>query len=260
MNRPDTASDELPPFAPDWAFFLDVDGTLLELAEHPLQVEVRPELVAVLHDLYAVSAGAVALVSGRSLADLDRILLPEHLPASGQHGLERRDGRGAVHRAALDAGALDGARAELEAFRAAHPGTLVEDKGGVLALHYRAAPALEAPARALATRLARALGPAFKAQHGKMVVEIKAAGHDKGTAIDEFLAEPPFRERTAVFIGDDVTDEDGFRRVNALGGVTVKVGAGPTVARYRLADPYAVLDFLAAYVRAQRTGAHAQPG
>ncbi|MCC7412582.1 MAG: trehalose-phosphatase [Gammaproteobacteria bacterium] len=240
---------DLPQYAPDWAFFLDVDGTLLELAAHPHDVQVRPELIAALHDLHAVCDGAVALVTGRSLADLDAILMPEHLPAAGQHGLERRDGLGRVRRRAIDTTALAGAHAALAGFARTHPGMLIEDKGAVLALHYRQAGTQAQAARAFVESLAAGLGPGYKAQHGKMVAEIKPVAADKGTAIAEFVREPPFRDRTPVFIGDDVTDEDGFAYVNAVGGVSVKVGAGASAAAHRLADARAVLDFLEGYVR-----------
>lgn len=253
MSEPTRQTTQQPPsYGEDWAFFLDVDGTLLDLAEHPDDVEVRPEIVGTLHDLHELTGGAVALVSGRAIADLDRILLPEHLPAAGQHGLERRDGSGRIERHRIEARGLERARAALAQYAARHPGILLEDKGLVLAVHYRNAPALEGEVCALAERLARDLGAGYKAQHGKMVVEIKPVGHDKGTAIREFLAEPPFRGRRPVFVGDDVTDEDGFRFVNAAGGISVKVGGGETAAAYRLADSRAVLAWLEGYLRHAR--------
>ena len=251
-NWPDnqTAIDyKAPPALPaDAAFFLDVDGTLLEIAEHPDAVSVRPELVETLSALHQ-SIGAVALVSGRSLAGLDRIFSPHVFPAAGLHGVERRDGVGRVIALDTDRERLAAVREKLLHYVAGQPGTLLEDKGSALAIHYREAPAAAAATTALAAQLVAELDTGFMLQHGKMVVEIKPSGANKGTAISAFMNEPPFAGLTPVFAGDDTTDEDGFRSVNDMGGISVKVGSGPSLARWRLQDTRTVLDWLKGYLR-----------
>jgi trehalose 6-phosphate phosphatase len=235
----------LPPPAADWAFFLDIDGTLLEHADTPDAVRVDGAMRALLSDLQAGAGGALALISGRAVADVDRLFAPLLLPAAGQHGAERRDGAGRVHRHDFPAAPVRRAAERLAAFAAAHPGLLLEDKGRSLALHYRRAPQLEQRASALVDQVVAELGEGFELQRGKMVLEIRPGGRDKGSAIEEFMAEPPFRGRTPVFIGDDLTDEFGFGVVNAMGGVSVKVGEGPSQARWRIADAAAVRAWLA---------------
>lgn len=234
------------------AFFLDVDGTLLDIAEAPDRVHVPPRVVDVLARLAGAFGGAVALVSGRPIADLDRLLAPLRLPCAGLHGAERRDAAGALRLHRVD-GALDAARAALASFCDAHPGTLLEDKGAALALHYRLAPAVEAEARRAVERVLGALGPAFALQQGKCVLEIKPAGASKARAIADFIAEAPFAGRVPVFAGDDVTDEDGFRVVNRLGGLSVRVGAvGRTAATAALGSVGEVLEWLSAWPAAAR--------
>ena len=195
-NWPDnqTAIDyKAPPALPaDAAFFLDVDGTLLEIAEHPDAVGVRPELVETLSALHQ-SIGAVALVSGRSLAGLDRIFSPHVFPAAGLHGVERRDGAGRVIALDTDRERLAAVREKLLHYVAGQPGTLLEDKGCALAIHYREAPAAATATTALAAQLVAELDTGFMLQHGKMVVEIKPSGANKGTAISAFMNEPPVR-------------------------------------------------------------------
>jgi trehalose 6-phosphate phosphatase len=234
-----------PPPETDWAWFLDVDGTLLELAERPDAVQVEPGLLRALQSLREAARGALALVSGRSVAELDALFAPLRLAAAGQHGVERRDAAGQVHRHAFPAEALRAAAQELAAFARAHAGILLEDKGASLALHFRLAPQQADAARAALERAAARLGAGFLIQPGKMVLELKPAGRDKGVAIEEFLREPPFAGRVPVFVGDDLTDEHGFEAVQRRGGHAVKVGEGPSVARWRLPDAAAVRRWLA---------------
>ncbi|MGF1594776.1 MAG: trehalose-phosphatase [Kiloniellaceae bacterium] len=225
------------------ALFLDVDGTLLPIAPHPDAVRVPPPLIALLEDLNARIGGALALVSGRSLANLDRLFAPLRLPAAGVHGLERRGADGIVHTGDT-ASLLQPLRGPLADFAGARQGLLVEDKQHSLALHYRAAPTYDAEAEAFLRDLAAA-APGLEVTRGKMVLEVKPAGVDKGTAIVAFLAEPPFAGRHPVYIGDDVTDEDAFAAVNAAGGLSIRVGAAAaTAATHRLADEAAVHDWL----------------
>jgi trehalose 6-phosphate phosphatase len=230
------------PPAPErgWAYFLDVDGTLVELALTPDAVHVSGETHDLVHDLHAITGGAVALVSGRAIADVDRLFPGGVLPVAGQHGLERRDGRGIVSRVEIPTGALREARAALASLAAEHDGLLLEDKGRSLAMHYRLAPQHRQLVHDAVRALADSLGDAWTVQPGKRVFELRPAGADKGAAIRAFLQDPPFRGRTPVFVGDDATDEHGFAVVNRRGGISIKVGEGATCARSRLAHVRAV--------------------
>jgi len=227
------------------AIFLDLDGTLIGFGDSPMAVDVPATLLELLDTLETLCDGALAVVSGRRMATLDELLAPLSLPLAGLHGLERRTADGTVHRLVEEGDAL---LAEVrEHFTAAArrlPGLLVEDKGAALALHYRAAPHRAAEVEALAAELESGLPARLVMQRGHMVIEIRAAGADKGSAIDAFMREQPFRGRRAVFVGDDRTDEHGFAVVNALGGLSVKVGDGETAAHTYLSDPRAVLRWL----------------
>jgi trehalose 6-phosphate phosphatase len=240
-----TARSDLPAWDRRWALFLDVDGTLLEIAPHPDQARPAPRLTAALGDASRALGGALALVSGRAIASLDAMFAPLVLPAAGLHGLERRGADGRVHYPTGFADRLAAARRGLMEFVESRPGLLLEDKGAALALHYRNAPALEAECRQRVEQARAAAGEDFHVQQGKMVLELKPSGEDKGTAIEAFMAEPPFRGRRPVFVGDDVTDEDGFRVVNGLGGLSVRVGHDArSGARAAANDVAEILDWL----------------
>jgi trehalose 6-phosphate phosphatase len=249
MSASPTA-DPPPPFSTAWALFLDVDGTLIEHADHPQNVRVDAQLLALLRDLLREGGGAVALISGRAVADLDRLFAPLQFPAAGQHGTERRGADGSMHRHRPPSDRLEAAAQALARLSAAHSGLVIENKGISLALHYRLAPALEGLAQREMSAAAAALGDGFELQAGKFVFEIKPGGKDKGSAIAEFMAEPPFAGRTPVFLGDDLTDEYGFTLVNANQGHSVKVGPGGSSARWRLPGTAQVRDWLAAALRA----------
>ena len=240
----------LPPFNANWAFFLDIDGTLLDFAARPQDVRVAGELLELLRRLQGCAGGAVALVSGRSVQDVDALFAPLVFPAAGQHGTERRGADGAIRRLSPPLDRLARCAGDLVRLTAAHAGLVLENKGMALALHYRLAPGLRALAEREMRAAAAGLGDAFEVQTGKFVIEVKPSGKDKGDAIAEFAAEAPFAGRRPVFIGDDLTDEPGFRVVNRLGGDTVKVGAGITQARWRLSDASAVRRWLQACLEA----------
>lgn len=234
---------------PEWdvrrALFLDVDGTLLEIMQHPDDVQAEPGLTQLLAAASRSLGGALALISGRSIASLDRIFAPLCLPAAGLHGLERRDARGRVHYPTGYADRIGAARGELVAFVQSEPGLLLEDKGAALALHYRNAPQLEGACRRRIDAARAVAGEDFHVQHGKMVFELKPTGQDKGTAVAAFMTEVPFRGRAPLFIGDDVTDEDGFRVVNAMGGLSIRVGArADSAARLVAADVPEIVEWL----------------
>lgn len=222
------------------ALFLDFDGTLVEIAPRPDAVTLPPELRALLLRLHDALGGALALVTGRPLADLDLHLDSVSLPAAGIHGLERRGLGGLVRPPGPD---LSRASAIIEAACAAHPGLVPEFKGGALALHYRLAPGLQDVARDAIERAAAASDD-MRVLHGKAVVELVPTSGGKGRAIEAFLLEEPFRDRRPWFVGDDITDEEGFGAVRARGGVAIKVGAGASQAPHRLVDPRAVRDWL----------------
>lgn len=228
----DLARLRLPRIPP--ALFLDVDGTLIEIAPRPDQVRIPPRLPPLLLRLNSLLDGALALVSGRSLADLDRLFGGIGLAAAGQHGLELRDPTGSVTRTAIDGEELAEITAQLEGYVRSAPGTLLEEKGMTVALHFRNVPEREAEARALAQALLQRHGERFHVQEGKMVLEFKPRGVDKGTVIERFMTLPPFAGRLPVFVGDDVTDEHGFAAVNRLGGISIQVGdREPTAAGFR---------------------------
>jgi len=227
-----------------WAFLLDVDGTLLEIAAAPDLVRVHPRLLRLVDGLHRASCGALALISGRSIADLDRLFAPLVLPAAGLHGAERRDARGVVHRRPDDLRLREACR-EIDAWCASRPGALVEDKGGAVALHYRRSPALETAARALLQGLLGRLGSDYVLQEGKFVLELRPSGFSKATAIRQFMSEAPFAGRRPLFVGDDITDEDGFAAVLELGGLAVVVGSGEgSRATHGLPDVPAVQEWL----------------
>ena len=216
------------------AFFLDVDGTLLGFKDRPEQVVADTALLDLLASLREAAGGAVALVSGRMISDLDRIVAPLVLPAGGTHGAELRfaDGR----RVDLQGDALAHLRDDVTAFVVARPGLGLEDKGSTIAVHYRHAPEY---ADEIVTVLDRMVaGHDLMVQHGKMVAEIRPTGSHKGAAIEALMGAAPFAGRIPLFIGDDLTDEHGFESVNRLGGLSIKVGHADekTIARRRLAD------------------------
>jgi trehalose 6-phosphate phosphatase len=234
-----------PPAQPDWAYFLDVDGTLLDIAETPGAVQVDAPLLDLVGDLNRACGGAVALVSGRALSDLDARLGSLRLPMAGQHGLERRDATGRLWLYAAPPEAKCAVKAALAPTLARHPGLLLEDKGLTLALHYRRVPTLAAYAHRLMAKFVAGAGTGLELQKGKRMVEMKPAGFDKGSAIGEYLAESPFRNRLPVFIGDDVNDEHGFAEINRSGGLSIRVGPGRSCARHRLPNVAAVRRWLA---------------
>ena len=219
---------------PSCALFLDFDGTMVDIAAQPQAVHVPGPLIGVLQDLLRHLGGAMAVISGRPIVQIDEFLHPLQLAVAGVHGSERRGANGEMH--LLHTHPLDHVEAAARALAAANAGLLVENKRGSLALHYRQRPELEA---LCLDAMQRAVdeSPGLTLLRGKMVAEAKPGGASKGRAIEEFLAEPPFSGRQPVFIGDDITDEVGFSTVQRLGGMGIKVGEGSTVAWHRLPDP-----------------------
>lgn len=224
------------------ALFLDLDGVLAPLAPTPDAVVPDARRSAVLRAVSRRLEGRVAIVSGRPLAEIDRIAEGAVTPASGVHGLERRRADG-LHLVAQPHEAVREAVAAFQAFAQDRPGLIVEDKSVAAGLHFRADPSQAAAAEALARDLAKRTG--LRLQPGKLVLELKTPGADKGTALKAFMSEPPFAGAVPVMLGDDLTDEHGFVAAAALGGFGVLVGpARDTAARHGLADVEAVLDWL----------------
>ncbi|MBG9388802.1 trehalose-phosphatase [Caenimonas aquaedulcis] len=219
---------------PSCALFLDFDGSLVDIAPAPEDVIVPSRLVATLSSLHERLGGAVAVISGRPMSQIDEFLAPLKLPAAGVHGAERRSADGVVR--LLMTSPLEDVENAALTLAARHPALRVENKRGSLALHFRQAPDLEALCvQAMQAAVDRT--PGLTLLRGKMVVEAKPSGATKGHAIEAFMREAPFAGRRPVFAGDDTTDEAGFAVVQQLGGVGVKVGSGETLARERLASP-----------------------
>lgn len=248
MSEPIPLGEHADAIVPEtMALFLDVDGTILEFSETPADVDVPDTLISVLQDMHARLSGALALISGRTIADLDRLFDPLHLPAAGLHGFEIRGAENGHTKLDAMSAAINSERVYLHRAFEGTPGILVEDKGPCIAIHYRQVPDLADVVDETVAQSQARLGPAFEMLKGHMVRELRPAGIDKGHAVKQMMAIPPFEGRTPVFIGDDVTDEDGFDAVNALGGVSVCVGdRRPTRARTTLADVASVRDWLGA--------------
>lgn len=241
------------------ALFLDIDGTLLPFAERPKTVVVARGTPALLASLERAFGGAFALVSGRPVEDIDRLFAPHRFVCAGEHGAEIRGSDGERRAGTPLAGErVEELRALCRALAARDPRLLLEEKTHGWSLHYRGAPERERELRALfRDALASSSAPPFDLVEGTLVLEFVPRSVDKGTAIRRLLEQEPFRKRRPVFVGDDTNDEPGFAAAERLGGLAVKVGTGPSVARHRLRDPDAVLDWLREIVAATRTSAHA---
>lgn len=226
------------------SLFLDFDGTLVELASTPDGVRVEDEVKSVLRQLQEKLSGRLALLSGRALADVRGYLHPLEIAAGGSHGLELATASETDVAVPRPPG-LSAAIEQLEQFASRQPGVIIEIKPAGVAVHYRQSPDAETLCHETATRIAAEIGMAV--QLGKMVVELKHPGADKGQALQQFMAAPPFTGTRPVFIGDDLTDEDGFAAASALGGAGILVGAErESLALYRLEDVASVRRWLAA--------------
>lgn len=225
------------------ALFLDLDGTLLEIADRPHAVVVSAELRQLLRDLSRTLSGAVAVITGRTIRDADQLLEGAVPFISGVHGYELQRGQHITRDAAL-VRQLSAARADLsELLRQHQSPALIEDKGASIALHYRHAPEAESAVRSLAAHIAKSRN--LRVLPGKMVVELIASARTKGHALTVLMAQPPFSGRLPIAIGDDRTDEDAFTAAERLGGWGVRVGeATNSAARYMLANPSTVAAWL----------------
>ncbi len=227
------------------ALFLDVDGTLLEIAATPDRVRVPASLRNTLQISFEREHGALALLSGRSLDELDELFSPCIFPASGKHGLEVRLPSGKVIRPEMDSSVLDRARRWLGMLQKDNRGLLLEDKEVALAMHYRLAPRLASEVEVVMNEMVVDLGEDFIVRPGKYVYELMPRGFDERSAIQMLMKEREFAGRTPVFVGDDPTDEVGFQAVNDMGGHSIRVGnLEKTAARYRFSSVSTVVAWL----------------
>ncbi|SDO71826.1 trehalose 6-phosphate phosphatase [Lutimaribacter pacificus] len=214
------------------ALFLDFDGTLAPIVSRPRDACLTEITRRLLVRLAAATGGAIAILSGRALTDLAERLEGLPLALSGCHGMEIRHSDKCIETSTPGDNALDAAFGQLQPVATKH-GLLIERKPGSIALHYRNRPESADSCRSSVARAAATRG--LRALHGNMVSEAALAGVDKGRALRRFLRDAPFAGRLPVMIGDDATDEDGFRVAQELGGFGLRIGSSDTVARYRVA-------------------------
>lgn len=230
------------------ALFLDLDGTLAEIAPRPDDVGPDARLTRILEQLCALMKGRVAVLTGRTLDDVDRILAARIVSVAAVHGLIRRLPDGSVTTIAGSPRLVE-ARRLLAEFGDVQPGLILEDKGVSIALHYRQVPHAQAAVQATTERIARATG--LVVQDGSMVSELRTAGPDKGDSLKAYLNAPPFAGHVPIMVGDDLTDEHGFAAATEMGGYGVLVGHRPgTAARYRLGSVNEVRAWLSAATHA----------
>lgn len=249
-------TSEPPPLDVDsHSLLLDFDGTLVDFAPHPDAIELRPSTRDLLRRLTENFGGAVALVSGRRIESIDRFLTPLKLVAIGVHGQEtRRYGGGVAVR--TPSPELGIARQRIVDSLPENDPLLFEDKKSALVLHYRTCPEERERALGIAKRAVEGL-PDLAMVEGHAIAEVREKNVSKADAVAIVAQWPEFAGRKPVFVGDDTTDEDGFRAASKAGGFGVKVGAGGTAAEYRLADVGAVHEWLAVSAFCQELGAMA---
>jgi trehalose 6-phosphate phosphatase len=235
-----------------YCFFLDFDGTLVEIEDRPDDVRIDAPTLQLIERLRDKVGRALALVSGRDIHVIDRLLYPLVLPVAGVHGLQRRDASGRLHSPSIDQSVVEAIAAQVEAEFQAEPGVVIERKTGAVGIHFRLRPDFEKKCYALARKIIRGQ-PDLHMIKGKMVCEIRLHGNDKGAVIASFLEERPFKGRRPIFAGDDATDEPGFVAVNARDGFSIKIGDGPTAAKYRAANIVELSRWLGELIAAPKT-------
>ncbi|MCJ8520383.1 trehalose 6-phosphate phosphatase [Pseudorhizobium tarimense] len=229
-----------------WALFLDIDGTLIDLAPSPDEIVVPQDLPGHLSSVSQYLGGALALVTGRALPYADELFQPHQFPIAGLHGSERRLADGTLD-CVTATEALEEVKNALCVAAGRWPGILIEDKGAAVAAHYRQAPERRAELEEVMQYYLLQAGNDFTLQRGKMVFEIRPARADKGGALEAYLTEPPFKGRRPIAIGDDVTDEAMFKVVNGMNGRSIRVAKNSdgTEARSVIASAALVRDALA---------------
>ncbi len=239
-----------PPLSSDVALFLDFDGTLAQIAPTPDAVQVADDLSELLQCVAWRLNGALAIVSGRPIATIDRFIEDAVPAVAGIAGAERRSASRHMHSIDMDPATLDRAREILTRFATSRPGVLMEDKGVSLALHYRLAPAQSDACREIVEACARSSGGRLERMDGKMVAELKPAGVSKAAAVLAFMNEAPFAGRRPVYVGDDQVDEDAFAAVAKTNGFSIIIGTRtPTVATTRLGSVDELHEWLRAFCR-----------
>jgi len=232
-----------PPVKKNSALFLDIDGTLLDMARTPEAVVVPVELRLTLLRLHDALEGALAFVSGRSLLAIDQLFMPLRTAAVGCHGAEMRGADGAVR--LLSDPVPDPVRAIFRRLAESHPGTILEDKVYALSLHYRLAPEAKASLEAAMEKYEPVFAEENIAiQHGKLVIDARMRGIDKGGGVRALMQQAPFRGRAPVFGGDDTTDMDVFHILPELGGQGFSVGRSFAGVDYEFSSPRAVRQWL----------------
>lgn len=233
----------IPALEAQWALFLDVDGTLLDLAPTPDSVKIPEGLIDLLARLQQRLDGALALISGRRIQTLDKLFKPLSLPCVGLHGFEWRDSSGNENLSPVDTAALNAMRAAAERLADKLPGVLVEDKTFSIAFHFRKARQHEAILRIGVEAIAKNTG--FVVQKGIDVYEIRPQGSDKGDALSKLMRDQSFRDRLPIYIGDDIADENALAIAQKFTGIGIHVGSLiSNAARFGLSSPGAVLHWL----------------
>jgi len=231
------------PSASECCLFLDIDGTLLDFAPTPDEVFVDEPLRQLLRALDRKCAGAIALVSGRCIVEIDELFEPIYLAAAGIHGCERRDALGHWRREHFETEGLNGIRTRLATQLEPLEGVWIEDKGCALAVHFRLVPQSGRAVHDTVASVGSQLPASLQILEGDCVIEIKPRAYNKATAIESFMREAPFAGRTPVFIGDDHSDQDGFDAVRRMQGLAIGVGQR-TATEWTLPDPPAVRRWL----------------
>jgi trehalose 6-phosphate phosphatase len=242
----DIAAPILIPNLQECAILLDVDGTILDLAPTPREVWVPHSLRHTIAQLSERTGGALALVSGRSLSDLDLLFAPLQLPAVGDHGAEFRPVAGGQAETGRKIPFDPALKRQFATIAEIGPGILVEDKRYSIALHYRLAPESEDAVRREVARIcAGNPAAAIEILPGKSVLEVKQVGFNKGTGVRELMTRPPFADRHPIFIGDDVTDESVFKIIPEFDGLAFSVGRQVSGVDGHFEKPEAVRGWLA---------------
>jgi trehalose 6-phosphate phosphatase len=224
------------------ALFLDVDGTIAEIMPRPWDVVPDSRRSALVKEVYEATSGRLAILSGRTLEDVDRILEGLVPCVAAVHGLVQRMPDGTIVTTERSP-VLTEVRERVEEFVARHPGVTVEQKGSSYALHYRAAGQYEKDVRSFTASIAETMR--LSVQNGSMVSEIRTPGPNKGTALKLFLERPPFAGFTPVMVGDDLTDEDAFAAAHEMGGYGIMVGSErPSRAWFRIPSVPDVMSWL----------------